>query len=150
MLPRILILAYLAAGAIHAEFVQIEVFMRDMNCQPCSDSLVAAFKRMRGVEHVEVDFPAGTVKVDLGAQNRIGLEQAWDAIKHVGFTPGETKVTVRGTVKTEAGKTSLEVPDINRTFEVSGGNLAPGATVEIKGKVTPPPDPRTPIRIRVD
>jgi cation transport ATPase len=150
MLRRILLLALLAAGAMHAEFLRIEVFMRDMNCQPCSDSLVAAFQKIKGVEHAEVAFQAGTVRLDLAAQNRIGVDQTWDAIKRVGFTPGETKVTVRGAVKTEAGKTWLEVTEINRTFAVEGGKFTTGATVEVKGRITPPPDPRTPVIIRVD
>src|SRR5437899_1914554 len=106
--PTFAILAYVAkilpflllvSGFAHAEFLRIEVFIRDMNCPSCTDTLVSAFKRMRGVEKVDVDFKAGTVNVELAPQNRVGVEQAWDAIKRVGFTPGETKVTVRGNVK---------------------------------------------------
>lgn len=144
MFPKILFLLILASGAIQAEFLRIEVFIRDMTCPSCTDSLVAAFKRMRGVDHVEVDFKEGFVRLDLAAQNRVGVEQAWDAIKRVGFTPGETKVAVRGNVK----DSKLEVPEINRTFQIEG-RAPDGDSVELKGTITPPPDPRTPIKIRL-
>src|SRR3954471_11455928 len=113
-----LALVLLAASAARAEFLHIEVFMRDMNCQPCSDSLVTALQKMRGVQHAEVDFPAGIVKLDLAAQNRVPIAQVWDTVKRVGFTPGETSVTVRGIVKNEK---SLEIGEINQTLELEGG-----------------------------
>ncbi len=91
-------LVFLATIA-RAEFLRIEVAIRDMDCQPCSESLSAAFQRMRGVESAEVDFKASTVRLTLAEKNRVGIDQVWDAIKRVGFTPGDTKVNVRGSVK---------------------------------------------------
>jgi len=118
--------------------------MRDMNCESCSQSLAASMQRIRGVEKAEVDFKAGTVRIDLMEKNRVGVEQVWDAIKRVGFTPGETRIKVRGTVK----GSKLEVPEIGKTFELDG-RAPEGESVELDGTVTPPPDPRTPIVIRL-
>src|SRR4051812_31409675 len=126
MPPKIFALAVLAAGAGQAEFLKIEVFMRDMNCQPCSDSLVTSFQKMRGVARAEVDFPAGTVRLELAPQNRVAIEQVWDIVKRVGFTPGETTVPVRGAVKAEAGKMALEVTETNRALELEGGHFTAG------------------------
>jgi copper chaperone CopZ len=141
---KILLLAGLAAGVARAEFLHIEVFIRDMNCEPCTETLSGAFKKMRGVDRVNVDFKAGTVALDLAAQNRVGVEQVWDAIKRVGFTPGETKVVVRGAVKAS----KLEVAEINKTFELEG-QATEGDGIEVKGSITPPGDPRTPVKIRI-
>jgi copper chaperone CopZ len=127
-----------------AEFLRIEVFIRDMSCESCSTSLAASLQRMRGVDKAEVDFKAGTVRLQLAEKNRIGVEQVWDSIKRVGFTPGETKVSVRGGLKAS----KLEVPEIGKTFEVDG-HTAEGNPVELSGTITPPPDPRTPIVIRL-
>jgi copper chaperone CopZ len=143
----LLICAALAGTTARAEFLHLEVFMRDMNCESCSETLAGSLQRMRGVEKAEVDFKAGTVRLDLAEKNRIGVEQVWDAIKRVGFTPGETKVTVRGALKAS----KLVVPEIGKTFEVQfhPGSRAPeGDSVELTGVITPPPDPRTPIVIR--
>ena len=70
-------------------------------------------------------------------------EQIWDAIKRVGFTPGATDVHVRGSIHN--GK--LEVPESGKTFEIEG--TASGENVELKGFTEPPPDPRTPIKIKI-
>lgn len=134
--------------AARAEFLHIEVFIRDMNCEPCSATLAATVQKMRGVEKAEVDFKAAAVRLDLAQRNRIGVEQVWDAIKRVGFTPGETKVRVRGALK--AAK--LDVPEIGKTFEIQflpGARAPEGDSVELTGVITPPPDPRTAIVIRV-
>jgi copper chaperone CopZ len=134
----------IAAGWMHGEFLRVEVFMRDMSCESCSESLGSALKRLRGVENATVDFKAGTVALELAPANRVGIEQVWDAIKRVGFTPGETKFVVRGSVRGN----KIEVTEIGKTFEIEG-NAAEGEGVQLKGTTTPPPDPRTPVRIHV-
>lgn len=55
MLPKLFILSLLLAGAMHAEFLRMEVFIRDMSRPSCTDTPISAFKKMRGVEHVDVN-----------------------------------------------------------------------------------------------
>lgn len=142
MLTRILLL-FAALATTRAEFLHIEVAMNDMNCSSCSESLGKAFENMRGVKHVAVSMKDGTVTLELADQNRIALEQVWDAIKRVGFTPGDTKVTVRGSVK--AG--SLTISVIDKTIVIEG-STPDGENVELKGIIAPPPDPRTPLKLK--
>jgi copper chaperone CopZ len=127
---------------MQAEFLHMQVFMKDMNCPSCSDSMAKAFEKMRGVKHVEVSMNDGTVTLDLADQNRVTLEQVWDTIKRIGFTPGDTRVTVRGTVKGN----SFTVND--RTIGIEG-NAPEGENIELKGTIAPPPDPRSPIKLRI-
>ncbi|MBZ5604789.1 MAG: heavy-metal-associated domain-containing protein [Acidobacteriia bacterium] len=141
---RALLLLCLSFTA-RAEFLEIRVFIRDMNCESCTENLSGAFKRMRGVENVTVDFKAGTVALKFAPENRQGPDQVWDAIKRVGFTPGETKVRVRGSVK--EGK--LTVPETGKSFDLSGSAKS-GDSVELTGSTAPPPDPRTPVVIKLD
>ena len=42
MIPKIVLLSLLASGAVEAEFLHIEVFIRDMTCPSCTETLVAA------------------------------------------------------------------------------------------------------------
>ena len=139
---KLLLLLTVLATA-HAEFLRIEVFMKDMNCASCSDSMGKAFEKIRGVEHVDVSMEKGTVTLELAEKNRVTIEQIWDTVKRIGFTPGETKVTVRGNVKGD----SLEISVIDKTTVIEG--QAPQGEVTIKGTITPPPDPRTKITLRV-
>ena len=133
------------AISARAEFLEIGVFIRDMNCESCTETLSASLKRMRGVEKVDVDFKAGTVALKFAPQNRQGPDQVWDAIKRVGFTPGATTVRVRGSVK--EGK--LTVPETGKSFDLAGA-VKSGDEIELTGSTAPPPDPRTPVVIKVD
>jgi cation transport ATPase len=144
MLPRLVLLLTVASMA-RAEFLRVEVSMKDMDCASCSESLGRAFERLRGVKHVELSMTAGSVILELAEQNRVTLEQVWDAIKRVGFTPGDTKVVVRGTVKGDA----LTISVIDKTIKIEG-SAPQGDNLEVKGTVTPPPDPRTPLKLRID
>jgi len=141
-MTRLLFLAVFAAGA-RAEFLEMRVFVKDMNCESCTQNLEATFKRMRSVESVDVDFKAGTIALKLAEKNRLSPEQVWDAIKRVGFTPGATEVRVRGSINN--GK--LEVAEAAKTYEIEGKTS--GENVELTGKTMPPADPRTPVRIKV-
>jgi len=134
----------LAAGNIHAEFLRMEVSVTDMDCESCSVNLEGAFKRIRGVDKAEVDYKNRTVRLELAEKNRVGVEQVWDAVKRVGFTPGDTKVTVRGAVKGQ----KLEVPETGKTYTIEGQSTE-GDSVELAGTITPPPDPRAAVVIRI-
>ncbi|SRR5258706_1469964 len=145
---RVFLLAAGLAVAARGQFVQIEVFMRDMNCPSCTETLTASLKKLRGVEKVEANTEKGSVRLDLARPNRISLELVWDAIKRVGFTPGETKLGLHGIVKTEGSKTTIELPESGKIYEIEG-HAVMGET-DLKGTTNPPPDPRTPIRIRLN
>jgi copper chaperone CopZ len=56
-----LLLLLMALSTARAEFLRIEVFMKDMNCASCSDSMGKASEKIRGVQHVEVSMEKGTV-----------------------------------------------------------------------------------------
>lgn len=118
--------------------------MKDMNCPSCSDSLAKTFEKMRGVRRVDVSMEKGTVTLELAERNRVNVEQVWDTVKRIGFTPGETKVIVRGAVK--GG--SLTISVIDRAIAIEG-HAAEGDNVELKGIIAPPPDPRTPMKLRL-
>jgi copper chaperone CopZ len=143
MFPK-LVLLLIAACMARAEFLRVEVFMKDMSCQSCSESLGKAFEKIHGVKHVDMNMNDGTVTLELIDQNRVTLEQVWDAIKRVGFTPGDTKVTVRGAVKGD----SLTISVIDKTIKIEG-QAAARENIELKGTITPPPDPRTPMKLRL-
>ena len=137
------LLLLLIAITAHAEFLRMEVLMKDMNCPSCSESLGKAFEKMRGVQHVEVGMKDGTVTLELADQNRVTLEQVWDTIKRIGFTPGDTKVIVRGQVK------GAQLIVAGKTIAVEG-RAPEGENIELKGTITPPPDPRTTIKLRIE
>ena len=138
-----LLLLLMALSTARAEFLRIEVLMKDMNCASCSDSMGKAFEKIRGVQHVEVSMDKGTVTLDLAEKNRVTIEQVWDTVKRIGFTPGDTKVTVRGNVQSN----SLTISVIDKTVGIEG--RAPEGEVSLSGTITPPADPRIRLVLRV-
>lgn len=139
---KLLLLLTVLATA-RAEFLRIEVLMKDMNCASCSDSLGKAFEKIRGVQHVDISMEKGTVTLDLAEKNRVTVEQVWDTVKRIGFTPGDTKVIVRGNVKGD----SLTISVIDKTIAIEG--RAPEGDVSLTGTITPPSDPRAKIMLRL-
>ena len=75
--------------------------------------------------------------LELAEKNRVTIEQVWDTLKRIGFTPGDSKVTVRGNVKGD----SLEISIIDKTIAIDG--QAPKGEATLKGTIAPPPDPQT-------
>lgn len=144
MFPKLLLML-IAACTARAEFLRIEVYMKDMNCASCSDSLEQRFKKMAGVKSVEVSMDKGTVSLELEKENRIPIERVWDTIKRIGFTPGDSKAVLRGSVLGNV----LKISGLDQTLQLEG-HAPDGENVELKGTITPPPDPRTPLKLRVD
>ena len=138
-----LLLLLMALSTARAEFLRIEVFMKDMNCASCSDSMGKAFEKIRGVQHVDVSMEKGTVTLELAEKNRVTMEQVWDTVKRIGFTPGDTKVTVHGIVNGD----SLVISVIDKTIAIEG--RAPEGEASLTGTITPPTDPRTRLNLRV-
>ncbi|MDX2150010.1 MAG: hypothetical protein SFV54_04695 [Bryobacteraceae bacterium] len=129
----------MSAGLLQGEFLLIEQKFGGLDCPSCSDSLERAFKRVRGVESVEVG--EGVVRLRLTAGNAVRLERIHDALKGAGYTPGDAAVTV-------AGKSN------GAEFEVSGFEPAyrlrfEGRAVEgqVRG-VVPAPKPASPLLLR--
>ena len=144
MALRLLFLVFAASAITRAEFLRIEVSMKDMDCATCSDSLAKALEKMHGVKQVDVNMKDRSATVQLADQNRITVEQVWDTVKRIGFTPGETRVTARGAVKGGVLTVSL----ISKKMDIEG-RAADSESVELKGSVMPPPDPNTRLKLRL-
>jgi copper chaperone CopZ len=138
-----LLLMLMTLATAHSEFLRIEVSMKDMNCASCSESLGKAFEKMRGVQKVDVSMEKGSVTLELAEKNRVTIDQVWDTVKRIGFTPGDTRVTVRGNVSGD----SLTISVIDKTIAIEG--RPPEGEVSLNGTITPPANPRTRITLRV-
>jgi cation transport ATPase len=118
---------------LHAEFFQIDQKFGGMECASCSQSLPAAFRRMRGVESAEVDAKQSVLRLTLAAGNRVRLNAVRDAVKGAGFTPGEAQVYVAG--QTESGQ--FVVAGTGERFQYEGS-----AAGRLRGSIRVSSDPR--------
>lgn len=133
-----------------AEFLHVELAVDKMDCATCVKSMEMGLKKIRGVEKVAVD-PAAGVAFTLAPGNRISLEQLRDAIKGIGFRPGDAKVTVRGTPVTGDGRWRFEVEGTGKVYNLASRHdhvilslqEKPAAVRKITAMSPVPPDPQT-------
>lgn len=89
-------LLLLLGSGLRGEFLSVEMQFGGLDCPSCSGSLESAFRRIRGVENVQVARDRQAVRLQLKEGNRVRLERLRDALKGLGYTPGEATVEVRG------------------------------------------------------
>ena len=125
----------------------------------CAFSVRGAFKKLSGVESVDVSLNKGLATVKLKPGNALTVEQFWETVRQNGFTPKETRVVVRGDVLQSGAKLQLRVPSANRTYDLVSDAKAPKAIDEVKrhiakpitieGTLVPGKDLKTPVPIQV-
>lgn len=151
------LLLLLTAAGVSAEFLEIRMEVRNMDCVTCVQTMETGLKKIRGVEKVTVG-PQNSVEFILIPGNKLTLERFRDAIKGVGFTPGAAHVIVRGKPSTAEGQWKFDVEGISKTYNLSAPHnetiktlsLHNGKLITVKAVSAPPPDPRTMPSLDVD
>jgi len=147
---RLVLLVLLGAVTLSAEFLEVRIDVKDMDCTSCAQSLESGLKRIRGVEKVTVG-PQNSVEFILQPGNKLTLERFRDAIKGVGFTPHAAHVIARGKPVTSEGQWRFEIDGIAKTYNLSASaptiisdlRANDGKVITVKASSPPPPDPRT-------
>lgn len=142
-------LLFLAVPAL-AQFRSISIDYAGQECASCSATLTKVIQKLRGVTSVTVDPQKPVVAMELAADNRVPLSEIRDAIKRVGFTPGEARVVVRGQAINESGKRFLKPHGLEQLIELNTVEPPPAANIEVEGAIPPPaPGARDTIHARI-
>ena len=104
----------------------------------CAFAVRGAFKKLSGVESVDVSLNKGLAAVKLKPGNALTVEQFWKTVRQNGFTPKETRVVVRGDVLQSGGKLQLKVSGANRIYGLAPDAKAPKAIDEVKRHIGKP------------
>src|SRR6266852_4400195 len=94
----------LVAAPLGAEFLHIEQSVTGLDCASCAQSVDKTFKKMKAVETATFRMEDSVVILQLKPGNTLPLEDVRDAVKRIGYTPKEAKVTVRGETRREGEK----------------------------------------------
>jgi copper chaperone CopZ len=143
-------LLFLAATAVHGEFLKIELAVENMDCISCTKSLAGVLKKIKGVQTVQIDASKGAI-VTLLPGNTLRLDRIRDAVKGVGFMPRGANVTVKGTPVTGDGKWRFDIEGLSQQYGLTSndngmlGNLrgSEGKVITVEGYSPLPADPRT-------
>jgi copper chaperone CopZ len=139
MVFRTMLAALMSILPALAEFRHITIGYSGEECSSCSASMTRALQRLRGVTAVSADAQKPAITIELAAGNRVPLSEIRDAIKRVGFTPGEARVVVRGTIKKEKDLSVLQPHGLEQPIELAGTVPSDGGDVELEGTIPPAP-----------
>jgi copper chaperone CopZ len=125
----------------------------------CAFAVRGAFRKLSGVESVDVSLNKGLATVKLKPGNALTVEKFWQTVRQNGFTPKETSVVVRGDVLQSGGKLHLKVSGANQTYNLVPAANIPNAIEEVKrhigrpltieGTLVPGKDVTAPVPIHV-
>jgi copper chaperone CopZ len=121
-------LATLLATACFAQLQSVDIRVGGLDCASCAGSVESRLKRIRGVESAKFDAERGIASVTLAPDNRVTLDAIRDALKGVGYTPGDAEIVVSGTVKGD----KLSLPHQPDAFIVEKTNVE---KTRVTGKV---------------
>ena len=99
---------------------------------------------------MEVSLKEGVARVQLAPNNTVQVGRIRDAVKGVGFTPKEARVTVRGKPANVDGKWVFQVEGIDQSYSLADAKSnddlrrAQGKIVTVEGVLAEQTDPRTP------
>ncbi len=142
----------LIALPLQAQFRKVEMRVGGLDCNSCSESVDRVLKRIRGVESASFDAKANLVTVSFKAENKVALEAIRDAVKSIGYTPGETQLSARGSLAQEDGKWQFKPAGIDRTYaaDIPSDLLSKaGADIIVDGSLPAPQGANQPETLRV-
>ncbi len=132
---RAILVALLILPSAVAEFRHVAIDYSGEECASCGASMTKSLQRLRGVTSVSVN--KTMITIELAPGNRVPLSEIRDSIKRVGFTPGEARVLVLGTIAKENKQRVFKLLGLNQTIQLTGA--VPSAAGEVKLEGTIPP-----------
>jgi len=113
-------LTILLALPLWGELRKVEMTLGGLDCDSCALSVDRVVKRIRGVDTATFDPKTNLLTVTFKPDNKVPLSAIRDAVKGVGYTPGEVRLSARGSLTQDAGQWQFQVsgPDTNWKAEV--------------------------------
>jgi copper chaperone CopZ len=138
---RAILAALVIVPSALAEFRHVSMDFSGEECSSCSASMTKSLQRLRGVTSVSVDVRKAVITIELAAGNRVPLSEIRDSIKRVGFTPGEARVLVRGTIAGEKEQRILKPHGLEQAMQLAGAVSSGDGEVELEGTIPPANSP---------
>ncbi len=125
----------------------------------CAHVVDVAFKKVAGVETVEVSLNKGLATVKLKPGNTVAVPQLWQLLHDKGYTPKTTQLSVRGELASVQGRLELKVSGTKDILALAADPKNPGAyseglkklsqTVIVQGVMVPGKDLKAAVPLQV-
>lgn len=116
------ILLVLAALPLFAQLHNVDIKVSGIDCASCATSVPARLKRIRGVEAAAFDPAKSMVSVRLAADNKVTLAAIRDALKGLGYTPGDATLVIRTSVPPNVSDLTPSSPVLLEGTTAAGSN----------------------------
>jgi len=118
-LLAVALLTLLICSSLSAELRKVEMTVGGLDCDSCALSVDRVVKRIRGVDTAAFDAKTNLVTVTFKPENKVRLSAIRDAVKGVGYTPGETRITARGSLAATGanGEWQFELSGVDGAFK---------------------------------
>ena len=130
-LIRLSVLVVALASCCQAQLQSVNIRVSGLDCASCGESIERRLKRVRGVESASFDAGASTVHIVLSPENTAKFDAIRDALKGLGYTPGDAAVVLVGTVSADR----VHLPHQQDAFILDKAERSSGK-VRIKGTVS--------------
>lgn len=146
------IAALLLLVPLRAEFLNVEMTVSGLDCASCASSVERVVRRVKGVESVAFRLqPTAVAEVRLKPGNTTPLDEFRDAVKRLGYTPGDAKIEAAGSIESAGGEWRFRPSGIERTYKIEPTekiDLRPGEAI-VEGVIPTPPDRTQPEVLRL-
>jgi copper chaperone CopZ len=136
---RAILVALVILPSAVAEFRHVAMDFSGEECSSCAASMTKSLQRLRGVTSVSVD--KTMITIELAPGNRVPLSEIRDSIKRVGFTPGEARVLVLGTIVEENEQRVLKLHGLEQSIQLTGAVPPAAGEAKLEGTI-PPANPQ--------
>ena len=109
-----------------AQLRTVEIRVSGLDCASCAESVDRKLGRMRGIESASFDATKNVATLKLKAENTLTLTAIRDALKSMGYTPEEARVSVQGELRDGV----LSMKHQERAFTIEGARETGAVVVE--------------------
>jgi copper chaperone CopZ len=137
---------------LRAEFLSVDISVSGLDCASCAASVEKVIGRIRGVESVTFRLQPGVAEIRLKPGNRVQLDAIRDALKGIGYTPGESKVKAEGEFSGEGSSRRFVPGSLDAVYQVEGSekSVFPGGPVSVEGTIPAHTGRSKPETIRIE
>lgn len=102
-----------------AEFLSVEMNVSGLDCASCAGSVERVVRRVKGVESVSFRLqPVAAAEARLKPGNTTPLDEFRDAMKRLGYTPGDAKIEAAGSIESHEGTWRFRPSGIEQTYRI--------------------------------
>lgn len=131
MVFRLSAIVLVGAIGLRAQFLELTIGFEGTDCLSCAESLEPRLARVRGVERVELDLTASTVRLTLAPDNKVRLGPLLARITQDGTKVVSLRALCRGSIVEADGERRLQPGGLDETYPILAAEPPPAGVAGV-------------------